>query len=193
MEEKNQLAPKRPSKGLLIAALILLIVVLAFWILSRNNQSPEQAPLQNETGQENGQVSGGGLEAITPESPASIAGEEGTLDMVPDNELFLEEGAEQANEAPIEKTNPITVKVSVGENGFSPASIDVKAGQEVTLSITANNGVSIIVFSNGIASAAGISAGQTKDIKFNAPTTRGEYTFRNDVPTKGFTGTINVK
>lgn len=193
MEEKNQLAPKKPNKGILIVALVLLVVVLAFWIISRNNKSSEQAPLQNETSQENGQVSEGGLEAITPESPASIEGEEGTVGAIPGEGTPAEGDSEQANEAPIEKTNPITVKVTVGENGFSPASIDVKAGQEVTLSITANNGVSIIVFSNGIASATGISAGQTKDIKFNAPTTRGAYTFRNDVPTKGFTGTINVK
>ena len=198
MEQKNNLDSKGSKKKyLIIAAAIVLLVVALFWALSgqRNNQT-----IVNETGTvENSEVASMGEVAVPESMPVegsleggNMEGVEENLAPVVDSETQMTEG-NVPEEEPIEKTDPITVNMEVKNDGFSPQTIDVKAGQEVTLNISSPSSVSIVVFDGGFASAVGISAGQSKEVKFTAPRTRGEYSFHNDVPTLGFTGKIIVK
>jgi len=193
MEEKTKLASKGPNKKIILIMVAILALVVLIVLISSNQDQSKKAPLN----QDQANMLTPGDESAALEGSANVATNEGEAGNVVDGNapagIPEELERNRALEAPIEKTEPITVKVDVGADGFSPSVIDVKAGQEVTLSITASNGTSIIVFSGGFASATGIGGGQTKDIKFTAPAIRGEYSFRNDVPTKGFTGTINVK
>lgn len=193
MEEKNNLELKSSNKKktLIAVIVVLAIALIALVIINLTNgkgtndkNSVKNGMDQTEqTGQSNAPVSGESAPTISevsgnPSTP-TVGGE--VLGEIPGEVAGTTAGK---TEAPIEKTNPITVKVTIdAEKGFDPSSITVKAGQEVTLNITANGGVAIVVFDSALgASAVGVSNGQTKDVKFTAPVVRGEYSFHNDVP-----------
>lgn len=208
MEERKNLDLQGSNKKITILVIVgLIALALIIWAVISQSKKGELMSSENNNAQnnqaQNGLVNEGQMpinnnpntpelnlagEVVTPATPG-LPGTPENLDLMPQGEI----AAASIPEKPIEKTNPVRIEVTVGENGFTPDVITVKAGQEVTLAVTANNGVSIIVFDGGFASAVGISNGQTEDIKFSAPTTRGEYSFHNDVPTKGFIGKINVQ
>jgi len=106
------------------------------------------------------------------------------------------------NEAPKQeliKTEEIpaaALKLSVSDSGFTPKEFTIKAGQEVSLAITAV-GSSSHVFIFPMASLMGlqtmVSNGETKMITFTAPNA-GTYTFRDDIPEfRKNTGAMIVK
>lgn len=209
MEEKKNPESKNSNKKItliiILAVLIIALIVLAV-INPAKNKKINNGDI-NGIGQTN-QVANSQADdtitapisgEITPSTPTTsgISGETPAVDETPavEGSTGATSVTEKKIEAPIEKTNPITIKMTIdADKGFNPASFDVKAGQQVTLNITSNGGVAIVVFDGGLsASAIGISNGQTKDVTFNAPTTRGEYSFHNDIPGKSQTCKINVK
>lgn len=81
------------------------------------------------------------------------------------------------------------IKLTVSASGWTPKQFTVKAGAAVTLSVTSGDTFThILAFDNAALSAVavGVGPGETRLITFNAPSTRGDYSFRCDVP--GHTG-----
>jgi len=214
MEEKKNLESKNSNKKktLIIVLAVLVVALIALAIInSANNKGIDTSDTAN-TGTNQTATSQTDTNAVTPVTGDETATKPATSDGVatPSTPAANETPAtDVANvttggavgttatkpEAPIEKTNPITIKMAIDfDKGFNPASFDVKAGQQVTLTVSANGGVAILVFDGGLsATATGISNGQTKDITFTAPVTRGAYSFHNDIPGKNQTCKINVK
>ncbi|MEI6835978.1 MAG: cupredoxin domain-containing protein [Candidatus Falkowbacteria bacterium] len=92
-----------------------------------------------------------------------------------------------------------TLNLEIGNGKITPNSFTVKAGDLISLAVTsADKQVHVFGFYDGAVSAVamGVSAGQTKAINFNVPTTPGEYTFGCGVPQhkeKGELGKMIVK
>ena len=91
-----------------------------------------------------------------------------------------------------------TIELSVSSAGFSPKEFTVKAGQKVTLAITATDKSHTFAFKDPTLSSIALNAGagQTSAVNFVAPTKTGEYTFRCDLPGHedgGETGKMIVK
>jgi plastocyanin len=212
MEEKKNLESKNSNKKktLIIVLIVLAVALIALAIInsSKNkgtdtsntaNTGTDQAATSQTDNNTVAPVSG----EVTPNTPANTATSgtpdaSGTVSATANTgtpAVGATAGTTGTKEAPIEKTNPVTIKMTIDSTkGFDPASFDVKAGQQVTLTVTANGGVAILVFDGGLsATATGISIGQTKDITFVAPVTRGAYSFHNDIPGKNQTCKINVK
>lgn len=106
------------------------------------------------------------------------------------------------NEAPkqvvvkAEEIPAAAIKLSVSDSGFTPKEFTIKAGQQVSLAITAV-GSSTHVFIFPMASLMGlqtmVSNQETKIITFTAPNV-GTYTFRDDIPEfRKNTGAMIVK
>lgn len=195
MEEKKNLELKSPKKGIVLVvglALLAIFLVVLGALDSTKNKEVNNSPIVNNDNQ--------GVS-----SQVNEFGETSVVDgaLPPETEIINEspvlidevDGSVIKDEAPIEETKPITIDVTIdAEKGFNPASIEVKAGQQVTLNITANGGVAIVVFDGNLsASAVGINNGQMKSVTFNAPTIRGEYSFHNDVPGKNYVCGFIVK
>jgi len=88
------------------------------------------------------------------------------------------------------------VKLSVSSTGFTPALFKVRAGEEVTLALTATDSVYVLKFKAQTlaAVALGVGSGETKLIRFYAPSARGAYEFYVDMPGReDLRGTMEVK
>ncbi|HXF44060.1 MAG TPA: cupredoxin domain-containing protein [Candidatus Paceibacterota bacterium] len=94
-------------------------------------------------------------------------------------------------EAP-QQSNPISreilpesaIQIEVSDQGFSPTTFTVKAGEAVTLSLTSvGSQTHVFKFENPSLKAVAIGVGpeETRAITFNAPTA-GSYAFYCDVP-----------
>jgi plastocyanin len=79
------------------------------------------------------------------------------------------------------------VKLSVSSTGFTPDRFKVRAGEEVTLALTATDSVFVLKFKDpGLAAVAiGVGSGETKLIRFYAPPARGAYELYVDMPGRG--------
>jgi uncharacterized cupredoxin-like copper-binding protein len=90
-------------------------------------------------------------------------------------------------------------KLSVSATGFTPKEFTTKAGAPTSFALTsADSSVHVLAFDDPSLAAIAIlvGPGQTKAITFPAPTTPGEYTFRDDTPgaaAKGVVGKMIVK
>ena len=205
MEAKNNSVIKNlgKNKGLLIIIFIMgiaLIVLAAINLKENKNKSGEnKGTINASSGQENSLPPNAPDDDLMGERSLSEPGLNGTVSAAgqPDSGAAGSNSQKtvQKPEAPIEKTNPITVKMEISSKGFNPGSFEVKAGQEVTLSVSSIDNVAILVFDSPELSglSAGIGTGQTKEIKFTAPVKRGEYSFHNDIPGKNQPGKIIVK
>ena len=124
---------------------------------------------------------------VTSENPAVTA----ALSSLPGSDAAPKQAVIKAEEIP-----SAAIKLSVSDSGFTPKEFTIKAGQQVSLAITAV-GSSTHVFIFPMASLMGlqtmVSNQETKMITFTAPNA-GTYTFRDDIP--GFrenTGSMIVK
>ena len=124
---------------------------------------------------------------VTSENPAVTA----ALSSMPGSNEAPKQAVIKAEEIP-----SAAIKLSVSDSGFTPKEFTIKAGQEVSLAITAV-GSSTHVFIFPMASLMGlqtmVSNGETKMITFTAPNA-GTYTFRDDIPDfRKNTGSMIVK
>lgn len=88
------------------------------------------------------------------------------------------------------------VKITFGADNVSPDNFTVKAGQAVSLAVTATDFVEVFKFEDPSLSAVavGLVKGGTSVITFNAPEEKGEYVFYSDVPgRKNITGKMIVE
>lgn len=91
------------------------------------------------------------------------------------------------------------IKIDMAEKGFSPAQIEVKAGQPLSVALTSVDAKThFFVFDDPSLSAVtlAIGPGETRVITFNAPSKTGDYKFRCDTPghtQTGEIGTMSVK
>lgn len=106
-----------------------------------------------------------------------------------------------------QQTGPITkeqvsgnaIKIDVSAAGYAPNSFTVKKGVAVTLALSSTDQwVHMLKFEAPELQAVGtsVSAGTTRAITFQAPTTAGEYKFFCDIPghvSRGETGVMIVQ
>lgn len=98
-----------------------------------------------------------------------------------------EDPSKPAQSPPVNEANvpEKAVKLGISAGGITPASFEVKKGQEVTLSVASQDDwTHIFRFKDeGLKEVAvGVGPGQTRLITFYAPKNRGEYEFYCDVP-----------
>jgi len=77
-----------------------------------------------------------------------------------------------------------TIELVSSLTGFSPNSFSVKAGQKITLAITSKDKSHTFAFKDPTLASVALNAGagQTSAVNFIAPTKKGEYAFRCDLP-----------
>ncbi|MFA5248020.1 MAG: cupredoxin domain-containing protein [Patescibacteria group bacterium] len=88
------------------------------------------------------------------------------------------------------------IKLTFTSTGSSPDNFKVKAGQVVSLSVTAVDFMEVFKFQDSSLSAIaiGLMKGDTRIITFNAPEKKGEYVFYSDIPgRKEITGKMIVE
>jgi uncharacterized cupredoxin-like copper-binding protein len=94
---------------------------------------------------------------------------------------------QQSNPVSKEQIPPTVIKLTAFMGGFTPNTFDVRAGDPVSLSLTAGDD-RVYVFAFDDVSLSGVRVGvgpgidRTRIIVFNAPSAKGEYTFYSDVP-----------
>jgi uncharacterized cupredoxin-like copper-binding protein len=169
-----------------IAVVVIAVVVYALLGGMGGTPTVEQGEVGEETDQ--GTVTEKGVVAAPGTSPISTStgkvvtqeGVEVKNDVVPGTP----EAPQQSNPVSPEALPSAAVKLNVSASGYSPNQFTVKAGAPVTLSVTSDTQTHIFMFDDPSLSAVavGVAPGETRAITFNAPTKKGEYTFKCDVP-----------
>ncbi len=88
------------------------------------------------------------------------------------------------------------VRIIFEKEKIEPAEFRVKAGQAVSLSVTASSSMEVFKFQSSLLSAVamGLAKEETRVITFNAPEEKGEYVFYSDMPArKSITGKMIVE
>ena len=175
------------SRKNIILTLIVAVVVIGVFLLLNYEKIPsgsETVPNTSIEGQGQIPVSGEGEEEVTPSIPE------------------WQNPEKPSQSAPMSTDGDVpsgTVKMTVTASGFDPSSFEVKAGKEVSLSITSGDQwTHIFKFKDGGLSdiAVGIGPGITRVITFYAPEQKGSYEYYCDVPgheARGEKGEMIVK
>lgn len=160
---------------------VIVVAVVVYLALTGGFTMPENQPAEG-TPTEQGVVAAPGASPVTEEGVVlNTQGEEAKNDVQPGSP----EAPQQSNPIAAEEVPSSATKLTVSAQGFSPAEFTVSAGSAVTLSVTSGDTQThIFMFDDPSLSAVavGIGPGETRAITFNAPTTKGEYSFRCDVP-----------
>lgn len=181
----------------IVVVLLAIVIVLA---LNANKIKPANTnqgtpTVQNPTNQPSGSIPLGNASATQAVSPATVSSNPevaASLGSLPGS-------AEAPKQELVTSTAEIpsaAIKLSVSDTGFKPDTFSIKAGQEVSLALTAiGSSTHVFIFPN--ASLMGlqimVSAGETKVLTFTAPNA-GSYPFRDDIPSfRQNTGTMIVK
>ncbi len=193
---------------LIVVGIVLMVLVIIFLILILNKNSATQTPenlLENQTTETNNQndekdsviFDSADLVETVDNLDSAIASVVGTSLVTEDGKVINNKGqVVQNNATPMtdlapKLSEPIdpetltsgTIKLTADEKGFSPVEFTVKSGEPLTLSLTAINVGSRLVFENKSLSALElpIPAGYTMAKTFNAPEP-GRYVFFQDMP-----------
>jgi plastocyanin len=210
MENSKNLGAKKKMLPL-IGVAVLLLVLVGIVILTKNKttQPPIEQPTTTETEQQTTASSTATTTDVLAVAPELVAANPTLVDAkreAPGSNLITKEGkvvtdtgaqvkndvSPMAAEAP-HQTLPITkdqvsanaVKIDISAAGYSPSEFRVKKGQAVTIALSSvDSYVHMLKFEDPSLVAVGtsISAGTTRAISFNAPTTAGEYKFFCDIP-----------
>ncbi len=149
---------------------------------------------------------GAGTRGIQTSSAESVA-----LSPVRDGVVIAGAGAPAKNDAPPgsseapERSGPLSkdmvpegaIMIRATRNAFSPSRFEVKKSEPITLALASGDEFThILAFQDPSlrAIALGVSGGEVRAIRFNAPDEKGEYEFYKDMP--GFQnvrGTMVVK
>ncbi len=189
MENKKQI-----YLWIVVGAVVALIVIY-FAIRSGGLPSTSNAPVGTQTNQ--GIPTASGTVAAPGSSPVNSQGQV----LAPSGQVANNSAVPGSATAP-SQSSPLTstdvpasaIKLTVATaGGFSPSTFTVKPGAAVTLSLTGTDDQThVLRFDDASlqAVAIGIGPGMTRVITFNAPTTAGDYSFRDDVPGHAQAGDI---
>ncbi len=198
-------------KHLIIIGSALIVLAIVFVVLIIKNPGEREAPVVGNNTDYIDNVNGGDvvidkdLKAPSEELEvvdnlgSAIATTAGASLITKDGKVVNEKGQVVQNNAspmtdlapklsqPVNEEDllPGTIKIIVDENGFTPNTFTVSAGEPVTLSLSARNVSARLVFENSDLSALEIPVrpGYTFAKTFNAPSP-GEYVFFQDMPGK---------
>jgi len=213
---------KKPNmKMLLVILAAIVILALVVMLLSSKQEEKVNAPEgsnnvtteQEEGGEPAPGEEMGGLNMVVTDagqvipqgSRVEIVGANPILDNVVvthAGQVAKNDVVPMSPEAP-QQTAPISkdqvpasaTKLELSSSGFNPAKFEVKAGAPVTLSVSSVDTIThVFVFENPVLSAIAIGVGpnETRAITFNAPTEKGEYSFRCDVSGHANRGEVGV-
>ena len=182
------------KKNIIIIVVVVVVVGVVVWLLSTGAiPSPRTGSPSEGIETPQGTAAAPGTSAITEEGQVvTQTGEAVKLDVEPGTP----EAPQQSN--PIGEAPAGSVELSVSESGFSPSTFEVRAGQAVTISVTATDTQThVFKLSDPLLSAVavGVGPGETRAITFNAPSS-GTYGFHCDVPGhtgRGESGTMTVR
>ena len=225
MENTKSPMDKKKLFPLILVSLIIIVLIIIFALsegkdkttLDEGNISPvteqsgEEAGLAPEEGSELGE--GEDLATVNPVLIDAVAQAPGTNLISKEGKVITDSGKEvrtdvspMAEEAPrqslpIEKNQvaPNSILIDASSYGFSPSEFSVEAGKAITIALTsADQWSHNIKFEDPSLVSAGVavSAGTTRAVTFNAPTTPGEYRFVCDIPghaARGEVGKMIVK
>ncbi|MFA5050723.1 MAG: cupredoxin domain-containing protein [Patescibacteria group bacterium] len=170
------------NKKTILTIVIIVVIVVVGIILLKN--MPKQNIIKTIVPGET--VLPEGITSTPAETP--VAPVEGSKQVVPN-----QSGSLTKEEVPTE-----LIKLTVSASGFTPNEFSVKAGQVVTLAVTAGDEKThIFKFDDASLSAIaiGIAEYETRAITFKVPA-KGDYSFSCDVPghsQRGEKGVMHVK
>ena len=206
----NAMGSKKKYLPIIIAVAAILVVAIIVAVLANRDKEPETpvqpSPIEQpvdgvEPGFEDGAELGEGSEvevtnpvlvdAVRHAPGANLISTEGQV-VTDTGEAVRTDVVATSPEAP-RQTVPVTkdqvaensIFIDVSASGYSPNEFTVKAGEAITLALTSTDQWSHnIKFEDPSLRSAGtaVSAGTTRAISFNAPTTPGEYVFFCDIP-----------
>lgn len=186
--------------SILIGFMVLLVVFIILQDPNKKNFSPTTyVPLEEiDIDKEAEETPEPVFVEVVDDISLSVAEVSGGNLITPDNKVVNAEGQVVQNDATVmtplapKLTAPIdparlpesVIKLEAYANGFSPREFRVRAGQPVTLALTAVDTGARMVFDDPSLSALEmpVSMGQTRTKTFNAPLAPGEYFFRQDIP-----------
>lgn len=218
-QNKEKIGGNPKQLKLILGVVLLIIIAVVIVVLtSKKSAAPtteNNQPVTEQTGTETTEVAEASTpinsEELIPVEVPNIKGAkvvvEGANAITTDNVVVTETGKVTDNVAlPMsenapkqtgflnkEELAPSVLKLSVGNNKFTPSEFTTKAGAPTTFAITGVDDFShVIAFDDPILSAIAVLVGpaQTKAITFNAPTTPGTYTFRCASPNHAEAGEI---
>lgn len=170
----------------IVVGVVVALVVIYFAIRSGGLPS-SNAPVGTQTNQ--GVQTASGTVAAPGSSPVNSSGQVlAPSGQVANNSAVPGSVSAPSQSAPVTATDvpSSAIKLDISTTGgFSPSTFTVKAGAAVTLSLTGTDDQThVLRFDDSSlqAVAIGIGPGMTRVITFNAPTTAGTYSFRDDVP-----------
>ena len=205
VEESNEAEAKKKSRILIIIEIVLfllvLILALVFFssrsgtnlnIFNRTNENiiennlPDSGGLQvneNNTVNQNNTINPNNSNDFEANTPSVFTPDKSNAQVAESLRLSLP----VPEQSPVATENDIpegAVKIEGLESGFSPNEFKVRPGEEVTLALTVKIKAPVILtFYAETMPALSIGCGpyETRWITFKAPSTPGEYIFRNDV------------
>lgn len=196
--EKNEFNFK--NKNVIIFSVLAIVVIIIF-IFMTNKNDKNQGPNFSVINDSNIQTEVTNTEVTEQVMPAGARVEvEGASPISKDNKVLALNGEEAkyttysgAPDAP-KQTEPIAkesvpdtvLKMEIGDNGFSPNKVALKAGAPITIALTnTNEEIHIFKFDSIIMNAVTVRVfpGETRAITFNAPGEAGEYGFHCGNPT----------
>lgn len=181
------------KKNIIIIVVVVVVVGAIVWLLATGAiPSPRT---QEGTVTPEGTVAADGTSPVTEDGQVvTQTGEPVKLDVEPGTP----EAPQQSNPISPEDLPSSAIEIAMTSTGITPSSFEVRAGEAVTISVTADDEQThVFKFDDASLSAVavGVGPGETRAITFNAPA-KGSYGFHCDVPGhagRGETGTMIVK
>ncbi len=157
-------------KKIIILA-VIVVIILAIVVVLAINLSAQQKPKGSSTNL----PGSGNISANTGTSSENLG------------ENAWKSAANPSQSSPLEQSEvpKEAIEISITEKGITPASFEVKAGKEATLSVSsADQWTHIFKFKDKVLEevAVGVGPKETRAITFLAPKEKGEYEYYCDVP-----------
>jgi uncharacterized cupredoxin-like copper-binding protein len=210
---------KKINKWIIIGGIVVLILIIAILVSSQKKGSTvpgDKTPAgQTPSGETASSTEGTAVSA--PELEGAVVEAPGAS-LVVEDKVVNSQGVEVKNDvspmapeapqqsAPITDTSTLSekvIKIEVSaEKGFQPSSFTVKAGQPVSVSVSAADEYThVFAFKEPALSAVAVGIGsgpteKTRVITFKAPEQKGEYVYYCNVPGhegRGETGKMIVE
>ena len=191
------------KKVYIILSIVVLLVVIAVIIsVSRKRNNTENnisTTSQTKTSEadtlnNNEATSETNASSTVTEKVLTKTGETVKNDVSPMSPLAPQQITPSSNDQLVGKV----LKLSVSNFGFSPKELTAKPGEQVTLSVTSTDGAHTLMFDDPAMTAVNLAINPLKTVAttFNAPTKKGEYVFRCDIPghtERGESGRLIIK
>ncbi|MFA6514622.1 MAG: cupredoxin domain-containing protein [Patescibacteria group bacterium] len=188
--DKSNTIPSSTKKSLalIIVEIVLLLAVIALAIIfftRKNNVNINVSnPVNNQAVNEVGEIVTPINEEKTP-VVTNITPAKPTPVVKVKEDLRMSLPAPLQSEVTTESAIPEgAIKIIGTETGFEPKEFTVKAGEKIVLALTAKGASPVVLTfynSNMPPVSIGCGPGETRWVTLTAPTTAGEYIFKNDM------------